>query len=162
MTAKLEYTKYVPSNDVAVMHSYSPLSSKPTIFSYVIPSRPAENQNKFLKKNRKLNSDFLEGELQTQGRGQPIIWPNFVKNCMKMKKIGSGWWRASKVLLNRKLTKWNCMDISLQTFTCCECLWPLNWNLNLLYLSQSSLSMYHKYLSGNRLKIPVPRCCAQY
>ena len=70
MTAKLEYTKYVPSNDVAVMHSYSPLSSKPTIFSYVIPSRPVESQNKFLK-NIKFNSAHSFGSTVAVDPGFP-------------------------------------------------------------------------------------------
>ena len=30
---------------------------------------------------------FLGGEHQAQGRCQPIVWPNFAENCMKMKKI---------------------------------------------------------------------------
>ena len=121
MTAKLEYTKYVPSNDVAVMHSYSPLSSKPTIFSYVIPSRPVESQNKVLK-NIKFNSAYSFGSivavdpafpregLPTQREGTPTFYlAEFRQNCMKIQRIGPGVARSKNYYvdppLNRKLTK---------------------------------------------------------
>ena len=30
------------------------------------------------------------GSRISRGRGEPIMWPNFPENCMKMKKIGPG------------------------------------------------------------------------
>ena len=34
---------------------------------------------------------FLRGGINPiVGGGQPIIWPKFVKNCMKMKKLDRG------------------------------------------------------------------------
>ena len=117
MTAKLEYTKYVPSNDVAVMHSYSPLSSKPTIFSYVIPSRPVESQNKFLK-NIKFNAahsfgstvavdpGFPRGRLPTEREGTSTFYlAKFRQNCMKIKKIGPGVARSKYYYVDPSLNR---------------------------------------------------------
>ena len=47
---------------------------------------------------------FSRWEHQPKSGHQPIIWPNFSKNGMKMKKIGPRGGRASKILLCRSAT----------------------------------------------------------
>ena len=42
---------------------------------------------------------FPRGGANSRGRCQPIIWPNFPKNWMKMKKFGSGGGHKPKILL---------------------------------------------------------------
>ena len=46
--------------------------------------------------------------------GQPIMWPNFIESCMKMKKIGLG--ARSIILLGRSVTR-NFIGEDLEFFT---------------------------------------------
>ena len=75
----------------------------------------SKSLNVFLKKELKLmphyhavvDPGFPRGGRQPERGCQPIIWPKFAENCMKMKKIEpKGWDRVSKIFLCRHVTVW--------------------------------------------------------
>ena len=79
----------------------------------------------------------------TPNRGcQPIIWPNFAKKCMKMKRIGPRVGHVAKMLLCRSATavvnsdceQFNCMnsiDFTFKYIPVCP-LYSLNVNIYIL------------------------------